>query len=82
MPLLPGDHASNCGSLLRTGGCTVPAATAAADVANQDVLQKVGFLPAEPVADQAPDWHQDPVARCPGRVEEESAHRKEQILQF
>jgi hypothetical protein len=31
------------------------------------------------VADQAPDWHQDPVARRPGRVEEESAQRKEQI---
>jgi hypothetical protein len=32
------------------------------------------------VADQAPDWHQDPVARCPGRVEEESAQRKVQIF--
>jgi hypothetical protein len=31
------------------------------------------------MADQAPDWHQDPVARRPGRVEEESAQRKEQI---
>jgi hypothetical protein len=34
------------------------------------------------VADQAPDWHQDPVARCPGRVEEESAQRKDQIFTF
>jgi hypothetical protein len=32
------------------------------------------------VADQAPDWHQDPVARRPGRVEEESAQRKDQIF--
>jgi hypothetical protein len=30
------------------------------------------------MADQAPDWHQDPVARRPGRVEEESAQTKDQ----